>query len=346
MQKTAGKILLAPMEGVVDPWIREILTSYGSIDFCVTEFVRVTHQILPDEIFYKYAPELRNGSLTSNGTPVFLQLLGSDLNYMAENAFKASRLGAYGIDINFGCPAKTVNRHDGGSVILKNPERVYQITKAVRDAVPKDIAVNAKVRLGYEHKDFHKEIAQAAESAGAGWLVVHARTKTEGYTPPAHWSFIKSMKEVVKIPVIANGEIWTAHDYTNCRQESECEDVMIGRGLMADPLLAFKISKKSVPPKSFDDHTKDLKTSKILQKFNSLNIDNNFLETNFIIDEFILRYIDICPKKDTSFLVGRTKQLIRLVSRTHLEFQTLFTTIRTHESLNQIIKAILDFKNQ
>ncbi len=309
--KNKGRIMIAPMEGVVDPWIREILTSFGGIDFCVTEFIRVTSQIVPDHVFYEYAPELRTEGRSSSGTPVFVQLLGSDLNYMAENAFKASELGAYGIDINFGCPAKTVNRNDGGSVILKNPNRVFEITSAVRKAVPKNIQVNAKVRLGFEHKDFHKEIAIAAEEAGAGWLAVHARTKVEGYKPPAHWDFIRSMKNSVKIPVIANGEIWTIDDYHRCREVSECNDVMIGRGLMAEPLLAQMIHG------SFD-----------LQKENLNKI---------YLDKFVLKYIEICPRKDTDFLVGRTKQLIKLLARNHEYFKTLFETIKIIRTLNEIV---------
>lgn len=306
-----GRIMLAPMEGVVDPWIREILTSWGSIDFCVTEFIRVTTQIIPNHIFYDYAPELLTNSRTSSGTPVFVQLLGSDLNYMAENAFKAFELGAYGIDINFGCPAKTVNRHDGGSVLLKNPERVYQITQAVRKAVPDSIPVNAKVRLGYEHKEFHKEIAQAAESGGAGWLAVHARTKMDGYKPPAYWEFIKHMKNSVNIPVIANGEVWTVEDYDRCRTESECNDVMIGRGFMAEPLLAKMI---------LGDKTMD--SEKTLFEL--------------YLEKYILKYIDICPKKETGFLIGRTKQLVKLLSRNHIEFKELFESIKTLRTLIEI----------
>lgn len=308
--KQIGKIMIAPMEGVVDPWIREILSSFGNIDYCVTEFIRVTSQIIPDHIFFDYAPELKNNCRTSSGVPVFIQLLGSDLNYMAENAFKASELGAYGIDINFGCPAKTVNRHDGGSVILKNPERVFEITSAVRKAVPKEIQVNAKVRLGYEHKDFHKEIAIAAQEAGAGWLAVHARTKIEGYKPPAHWDFIRNMKKAVNIPVIANGEIWTIEDYHRCREVSECDDVMIGRGFMAEPLLANMIK------------------ANIKYSIEGL--------IKIYLNDFILKYIQICPRKETMFLVGRTKQLIKLLSRNHPYFGKLFEAIKVLKNLNEI----------
>lgn len=234
-------LLLAPMEGVLDPILREILTQIGGIDRAATEFIRVTTQLLPPHVLYKYSPELRNGGRTSSGTPVFLQFLGGNATPMAENAAQAAELGAPGIDLNFGCPAKTVNRHDGGATLLKNPERVEAVTSAVRRAVRPNVPVTVKVRLGFDHKDFVKDIAQAAEAAGASSLTVHARTKLEMYKPPAHWEYIAMMREAVKIPVIANGDIWSVEDYWRCRMISGCESVALGRGLVACPDLALQI---------------------------------------------------------------------------------------------------------
>jgi len=168
------KILLAPMEGVVDPVLRDLITALGGVDYCVTEFIRVTTNLYPERVFLKYAPELKTGSRTLAGTPVFVQLLGGDPSPVAENAAKVAEMGAYGIDLNFGCPAKTVNRHDGGASLLKNPERVFQMTSAVRRAVPPSVPVTVKVRLGFSHKNDVIEIAQAAESGGGQWLTVPA----------------------------------------------------------------------------------------------------------------------------------------------------------------------------
>lgn len=303
------------MEGVVDPWIREILTSYGQLNYCVTEFIRVTHQIIPDHVFYDYAPELCSDSRTSAQTPVFAQLLGSDIEFMALNAAKAAELGSYGIDLNFGCPAKTVNRHDGGSVLLKDPSRVFNVTKAVRKAVPAHIPVNAKVRLGFENKDYHKEIAIAAEEAGAGWLAVHARTKVEGYKPPAHWEYIRWMKESVKIPVIANGEIWTVDDYHKCREVSGCEDVMIGRGFMAEPLLAQMIKNE--------------------------NLLSREERIKFYLRDYVMKYIEICPRTETRFLIGRTKQLVKLLCRNYDEIKPLFDKLKLAQNMFEI-QLVLD----
>ncbi len=322
--KKLGDLHLAPMEGVVDPWIRQLLTSYGGIDYCVTEFIRVTKQVVPARVFYEYAPELKTNSKTETGTPVFVQLLGSDLNYMAENAVQAVSLGAYGIDINFGCPAKTVNKNDGGSIILKDPERVYRITNAVRSAVPESVPVNVKVRLGYEHKDFHVEIALAAEAAKAGWMAVHARTKVDGYKPPAYWDFIRKMKNHVQMPIIANGEVWNLADYNNCVFESGCKDIMIGRGFMAEPLLALLIRKTEI----------------FVFMSEAFNLNSSSDLIRFYIKHFVLKYISICPKKESRFLVGRSKQLIKLLCRNHKKLNLLFDKVKPLQSHQQIVKCL------
>lgn len=234
-------IALAPMEGLLDPILREILTAVGGLDRAATEFVRVTDRLLPEHVLYRYSPELRTGGQTRAGVPVFVQFLGGQPSPLAENAAQAAALGAPGIDLNFGCPAKTVNRHDGGATLLKDPARVYAVTAAVRAAVPGHLPVTAKVRLGFDHKDFTVEIAQAAEQGGASALTVHARTKMEMYQPPAHWEFIAGMREAVSIPVLANGDIWSVEDYVRCREISGCSAVALGRGLVSRPDLAQQI---------------------------------------------------------------------------------------------------------
>lgn len=241
LQNGEALIQLAPMEGVLDWPLRELLSAVGGVDRMVTEFVRVTDRLLPAHVFKKYCPELEQNGCTRTGTPVFIQLLGGEAGPLAENAAAAVQLGAPGIDLNFGCPAKTVNRHDGGAVLLKEPERLFHILKAVRAALPAHIPVTAKVRLGFEHKDFHQEIAQAVEEGGAEHIVVHARTKKEMYMPPAHWEYIRSMREGRKLRFLANGEIWSVDDYWACVAKSGVRDVALGRGLVRNPTLALQI---------------------------------------------------------------------------------------------------------
>ncbi|MBA3980706.1 MAG: tRNA dihydrouridine(16) synthase DusC [Alcanivorax sp.] len=232
------KLILAPMEGLADFWIRQALTDIGGYDWCVTEFVRVNGLLLPPKVFYRWCPELRTGARTRSGTPVHVQLLGSDPACMADNAALAVTLGAPAIDLNFGCPAKTVNRHRGGAVLLDEPDLVHQVVAAVRAAVPADIPVSAKMRLGNLDDALALDNARAVDAAGASWLTVHGRTKVQGYRPPAYWDRIGAVREAVSLPVIANGEIWTPEDAARCQRESGCDAIMLGRGAVSDPYLA------------------------------------------------------------------------------------------------------------
>ena len=243
-------ILLAPMEGLLDHPLREVLTAVGGIDRCVTEFIRITDQLLPEKVFTRVMPELLHGSRTRAGTPVRAQLLGSDPQCLAENAARLAELGAEGIDLNFGCPAKTVNRHRGGAVLLDEPELLHAIVVAVRRAVPAHLPVSAKMRLGHRDDDGRIDAAQALATGGAGELVVHARTKLQGYRPPAFWHRVADIRAAVAIPVIANGEIWTVADAQRARAESGCHGLMLGRGQVADPGLAWDLrAADGAPPR-------------------------------------------------------------------------------------------------
>jgi tRNA-dihydrouridine synthase C len=236
------KLLLAPMEGLLDSTLRDTLTRVGGVDRCVSEFIRVTGTLLPNRAFIRVMPELLNHGRTPAGVPVRGQLLGSDPACLADNAGRLAELGPTGIDLNFGCPAKTVNRHRGGAVLLDEPELVAQIVSAVRRAVPAHLPVSAKMRLGYMDDGRMLECAHAMVDSGAGELVVHARTKAHGYRPPAYWERIREIKEAVAVPVVANGEIWTVADARRCREISGCQDLMLGRGMVANPGLALAIA--------------------------------------------------------------------------------------------------------
>ncbi len=235
------RIILAPMEGLVDDVLREILTSAGGYDWCVTEFVRVTSTLLPHSCFRRICPELLESSRTRAGTPVRVQLLGSDPQLLAENAASLALLQPAGIDLNFGCSAPLVNRHRGGAALLDEPELLRRIAASVRNAVPPSIPVTAKMRLGILDTDRALDCALALEAGGVSELAVHARTRQDGYRPPARWEWIAQIRQAVRLPVIANGEVWNLADYRAIRQATGCADVMLGRGAVADPLLARRI---------------------------------------------------------------------------------------------------------
>jgi tRNA-dihydrouridine synthase C len=237
-------LVLAPMEGVTDAPMRALQTERGGFDYCVSEFLRVSQEVPPDHVILDYVPELRHGSATPSGAPVQVQLLGGDSEKLAATAEKAARLGAPGIDLNFGCPAPTVNRHDGGATLLKYPDRIRAIVEAVRKAVPAHLPVSAKLRLGFDNMNSIHLNADRAAEGGASWICIHGRTKIQGYTPPAYWGPIGEVRRRLQIPVIANGEIWSLDDFKRCRDETGCEHFMLGRGALADPALAPKIARE------------------------------------------------------------------------------------------------------
>ena len=253
------------MEGVLDPLMRQMLTKNKHIDYCTTEFVRVTDKLLPKHVFYRYAPELRDDSRTQSKTPVLVQLLGGKPDWMAENAKRAKDLGAYGIDLNFGCPAKTVNRHDGGATLLKDPSRLFDTISKIKNTLGQDFHVSAKVRLGFDNKNLVTDIAKACFESGADWMTVHARTKEEAYKPPAHWEFIKLMKENTPkdFCIFANGDIWSLEKYKECVEKSLCKDVMIGRGLLRNPFLAEEIKSN----KELNYKVKEEKTLTLIREY-------------------------------------------------------------------------------
>ncbi|MET0410904.1 MAG: tRNA-dihydrouridine synthase family protein [Polyangiaceae bacterium] len=235
-----GRLSLAPMDGVTDWVYRELVTARatpGTLAFCVSEFVRVVQRPVSLILLQRAYPEAARGGLTRAGVPVMLQLLGGSPGAIAETARQAIELGAWGIDLNFGCPAKTVNRHDGGATLLKAPERIERIVSAVRAAVPRDRAVSVKVRLGWQSSDEVEAIARAAERGGASWLTVHGRTKLDMYGPPADWSAIGRARRAVGITVIANGDLNAEGSIARCAEQSGCDHFMLGRGAMGRPAL-------------------------------------------------------------------------------------------------------------
>ena len=229
------------MEGLADPLMRNVLTAIGGYDWGIAEFVRVTESVLPNRTFLRTCPELHHGSKTAAGTPMRVQLLGSDPHFMAANARRLVKHRPASIDINFGCPAPTVFRHRGGSALLGEPDLLHDIVSAVRSQVPVDIPFTAKMRLGIADDALAVDCAQAIEAGGVDELIVHGRTKVDGYKPPARWHQIDRVRAAVRIPIIANGEVWTVEDFRNCQAVSGCADIMLGRGALADPLLPRKV---------------------------------------------------------------------------------------------------------
>jgi len=306
------QIALAPMEGLVDEILRDVLTRVGGVDWCVTEFIRVSDRLLPPSSFRKLAPELDDGAVTRAGTPLRVQLLGSDPLCLADNAAFACSLGAPAIDLNFGCPAKTVNKSRGGAVLLKEPELLHSILYQVRKAVPAHIPVTAKMRLGFDSPDGALDCARALVDGGAEQLVVHARTKLDGYKPPAHWEWVAKVQDVVGVPVFANGDIWSLEDWHRCREISGVDDIMLGRGLVCRPDLARQISAAK------NGAAVELMTWENLQPL--------------LADFWLQARRKISPR----YAPGRLKQWISMLTRSYPEAVSLFAQLRRENDCERL----------
>jgi tRNA-dihydrouridine synthase C len=299
------------MEGLLDFVLRDILTRVGGVDRCVSEFIRITHTLLPDRVFTRVVPELLNGGRTLAGVPVRAQLLGSDPVCLADNAAHLAALGPHGIDLNFGCPAKVVNRHGGGAALLDDPELLFQILQAVRRAVPSHVPVSAKMRLGFNDDTRAEECALALEAGGACELVVHARTKADAYRPPAYWARVADIRAVVRVPVVANGEIWTVADALACRQASGGQSLMLGRGMVTDPGLALAIRAQDAgqSPGLTDD-------------------DSPFVAWDTLLPLIAEFWYLVCSRLERRQQAGRLKQWLNFLRRRYPEAEQAYQTLR------------------
>lgn len=295
------RIILAPMEGLADANLRRIITAQGGFDWVVSEFVRVVDRLYPDRVLYANSPELEQGGCTASGTPLRVQLLGSNPEAMAANAQRAVELGSYGVDINFGCPSKTVNRSLGGAVMLKEPESLYRVVHAIRAALPTTSMVSAKMRLGFDDTALMLDNAAAIEAAGAGELTVHARTRVQGYAPPAHWEELARIKQHITIPLIANGDIYSIDDYHRCVAISGTEDVMLGRGAVRQPFLAAQIRANHACASPWGQ------IAPLLSGF----------------------WQELCASMSARDRVGRIKQWVNYLRHAHAEAEALWGAIRS-----------------
>lgn len=295
------RVILAPMQGVLDPFVRQLLTAVNEYDLCISEFVRVVDQKLPKKTFYRLCPELHHQGFTPSGTPVRVQLLGQHPQWLAENAALAIELGSHGVDLNCGCPSKTVNGSHGGAALLKQPELIYQAIQAIRQAVPRTQAVSVKVRLGWDSAEHCFEIADAVQQGGATEITVHGRTKSDGYRAERiNWQAIGDIAKRLTIPVIANGEIWDFASAEKCRKLTACQALMVGRGALTVPNLS-RVIKYNAEKMAWQG---------VLQ--------------------LLAWYVQMENQHDTGFYhVARIKQWLRFLDKTYPQAMELFDILKT-----------------
>jgi tRNA-dihydrouridine synthase C len=305
------------MEGVMDAGMRALLSELGGFTFRVAEFLRVSQAVPGARVFQKHVPELKHGGRTPTGLPVQVQLLGGNPGLLAQATLVAIRTGARGGDPNFGCPARTVNSHDGGATLLQDPDRIREIVATVRAAVPSALPVSAKMRLGWDNIHAIHLNAQRAAEGGADWITVHARTKFQGYRPPAYWKPLREVRARLRIPVVANGEIWTIDDLRRCRDETGCQHFMLGRGALADPTLGRKAARE-LGLRAFD----------FLQSFARAPAEWLSL---------ISRYGELCSVSELppAYILSQVKQWFRMANRDGK--QVWFDTLKGCQNLGELL---------
>ena len=227
-----NQIVLAPMAGISNPSYMKICEEMG-VGYAITELLSAEAIVREN----KKTLEMLNG-IDKLNIPVAIQIFGSDAATMAKAAQIITNLHQKVlIDINMGCPVpKVAVRAQAGSALLKDPKKIYDIVSSVVSSV--SVPVTVKIRSGWDSKHINAvEVAKIVEKAGASAICVHPRTRSQGYSGKADWNIIKEVKQSVSIPVIGNGDIKCPEDAKKMIDETNCDAVMIGRGVLGNPWL-------------------------------------------------------------------------------------------------------------
>lgn len=231
-----NQIVLAPMAGISNPSYMKICEEMG-VGYAITELISA-EAIVRDN---KKTLQMLDG-IDKLNIPVAVQIFGSDPKVMAKASQIITNLHQIRlIDINMGCPVpKVALRSQAGSALLKDPQKIFEIVSSVCKAVPCPVTV--KIRSGWDENSINAvEVAKICEKAGAKAITVHPRTRKQGYTGKADWNIIKQVKEHVSIPVIGNGDILSCDDAKKMLEETGCDAIMIGRGVLGNPFLVREI---------------------------------------------------------------------------------------------------------
>lgn len=227
-----NRVFLAPMAGITDKPFREICRKFGA-------GLVYSEMISAKGLHYNDKKTASLMDMTGE-TPCAIQIFGSDPEIMAEIVPKVMEFKPDIIDINMGCPAPKIANNGDGSALMKTPELMGRIMRAVRDASP--VPVTAKIRKGWDN-DVAVECAKILEDNGAAAVAVHGRTREQYYSGKADWDVIKRVKDALSIPVIGNGDIWSAQDAVNIFQYTGCDAVMVARGAQGNPWIFTQIQE-------------------------------------------------------------------------------------------------------
>ncbi|WHA39855.1 tRNA dihydrouridine synthase DusB [Agrobacterium larrymoorei] len=233
-----NRAVLAPMSGVTDLPFRQLAWRFGA-GLVVTEMV-ASRELVANK--GESWARLKNAGMT----PHMVQLAGREAHWMAEAAKIAADNGADIIDINMGCPAKKVTGGYSGSALMRDPDYALGMIEATVEAV--DVPVTVKMRLGWDENSLNApEIASRAEAAGAQLITIHGRTRMQFYEGRADWDAIRAVRDVISVPLIANGDVETAHDVSEILRRSGADAVMVGRGAQGQPWLPAVLAGHDAP---------------------------------------------------------------------------------------------------
>ena len=228
-----SRVLQSPLSGVTDLVFRRLVRRHAPESMMYTEMVNATglHYV-------KELPQIME--VDNNERPISIQLFDCRPDFLAEAAEMAVKEGADTVDINMGCPVNKITKNGGGSSLLRQPELAREIVSKVVKAVP--VPVTVKTRIGWNNQEINiLEFAQRMEDAGAQMLTLHGRTRAQGYNGPARWEWITKVKEILSIPVIANGDIFSVDAAILCLEETGADGVMCSRGTLGYPFLVGEI---------------------------------------------------------------------------------------------------------
>jgi tRNA-dihydrouridine synthase B len=232
----ATPVILAPMTGVTDRPFRTLVKRYGA-------GLTVTEMIASEAMIRETRQSLQKAAWDASEEPVSMQLAGCDPARMAEAAKLNEGMGAAIIDINMGCPVKKVVNGHAGSALMREPELAARLIEATVKAVK--VPVTLKMRMGWDHASLNApELARVAEDLGVQLITVHGRTRCQLYSGTADWNFIHRVKDAVRVPVIANGDICSINDAETALAHSGADGVMIGRGAYGKPWLIAQVMAK------------------------------------------------------------------------------------------------------
>ncbi|MDZ8108818.1 MAG: tRNA dihydrouridine synthase DusB [Nostoc sp. DedQUE12a] len=230
-----SRVLQSPLSGVTDLVFRRLVRRYAPDSMMYTEMVNATglHYV-------KQLPKIME--VDPNERPISIQLFDCRPDFLAEAAVKAVAEGADTVDINMGCPVNKITKNGGGSSLLRQPEVAEAIVREVVKAV--DVPVTVKTRIGWNDKEITiLDFAKRMEDAGAKMITVHGRTRAQGYNGNARWEWITRVKEILSIPVIANGDIFSIEAAVKCLEETGADGVMCSRGTLGYPFLVGEIDR-------------------------------------------------------------------------------------------------------